>query len=79
MELSERIKNATERIQAEARGLKNRIGVLGTEVGRDEAKRGHWDTVKGSLGRGLGRLQSVEMAHRERVRERVVRQYKIGE
>lgn len=78
-ELIDRIKSGTERTQSEARGLKNRISVLGTKVGRDEAKRGHWDTLKGSLGRAVQKLQSSEMAHRERVRERVVRQYKIGE
>lgn len=55
-----------------------RIEALGATVGRDEGRRGHWDGLKAGLKRSLGRYQQVEMAQRERVKDRVARQYRIG-
>lgn len=59
--------------------LRKRLEELGYEVGNDEAKRGHWDNLKSTFKRAVERQQSLEMAQRERVRERVARQYRIGE
>lgn len=58
--------------------LRNQIGRLGEQVGRDEARRGHWENLKSGLKRGVERQQKLEMEQRERVRERVKRQYLIG-
>ncbi|GAA5931785.1 uncharacterized protein JCM15063_001567 [Sporobolomyces koalae] len=57
--------------------LRKQIAGLGTQVGADEARRGHWDNLKSTLKRAVERQQSLEMAQRERVRERVARQYRI--
>lgn len=58
--------------------LKSHIAALGSDVAHDPARRGHWDNLKGSLKRAIERQQTIEMAQRERVRERVARQYRIG-
>ncbi|GAA5875341.1 hypothetical protein JCM16303_000588 [Sporobolomyces ruberrimus] len=58
--------------------LRKKLEELGYEVGNDEAKRGHWDNLKSTFKRAVERQQSLEMAQRERVRERVARQYRIG-
>lgn len=58
--------------------LRKQVGVLGEQVGRDEARRGHWENLRGFLKRGVERQQKLEMEQRERVRERVKRQYLIG-
>ena len=57
--------------------LTKRIDALGRQVGSDEAKRGHWDTLKSSLGRALSKLQMVGKEHRAMVRDRVKRQFLI--
>ncbi|GAA5904994.1 uncharacterized protein JCM6883_004932 [Sporobolomyces salmoneus] len=57
--------------------LKKRITELGHQVGNDEARRGHWENLKAGLKRAVERQQTIEMAQRERVRERVSRQYRI--
>ncbi|KAM0747501.1 t-SNARE [Meredithblackwellia eburnea MCA 4105] len=78
---SEELTGQVDQMQKELRevsvGLMNRVQVLGTQVGRDDAKRGHWDSLKVSLQRAVAKYQQVEMTHRERVKERVARQYKI--
>lgn len=59
--------------------LKKQIEDLGHQVGADEARRGHWENLKSGFKRAIERQQSLEMQQRERVRERVARQYRIGE
>jgi t-SNARE complex subunit (syntaxin) len=59
--------------------LKKQIEELGHQVGTDEARRGHWENLKSGFKRAIERQQSLEMQQRERVRERVARQYRIGE
>ncbi|KAI5477452.1 syntaxin [Pseudohyphozyma bogoriensis] len=76
-ELTSQIDVLTAQLQLDSSDLTKRIGVLGTQVGRDEARRGHWETLKGGLGRAVGRWQQVESQQRQRIRERVARQYKI--
>lgn len=51
--------------------------MLGQQVGQDEAKKDHWDTLKSSLGRAVSKLQMTGKAHRERIRDRVGRQFRI--
>ncbi|GAA6062477.1 hypothetical protein JCM10212_000012 [Sporobolomyces blumeae] len=67
--------NAT--LSLESTSIKKRISDLGGQVGADEARRGHWDNVKSALRRSVERWASLETAQRERVRERVARQYRI--
>ncbi|GAA5992789.1 hypothetical protein JCM5350_002267 [Sporobolomyces pararoseus] len=57
--------------------LKKQITELGHQVGTDEARRGHWENLKSGFKRAVERQQSLEMQQRERVRERVARQYRI--
>ncbi|KAK4703170.1 hypothetical protein P7C70_g3047, partial [Phenoliferia sp. Uapishka_3] len=64
-------------LRNEIGGIKRRIEELGKTVGRDEGRRGHWDGLKASLGKAVGRYQQIEMAQRERIKDRVARQYKI--
>ncbi|GAA6013038.1 hypothetical protein JCM8202_002996 [Rhodotorula sphaerocarpa] len=73
LELSVLSSSLTERVSA----YRARIAVLGEQVGRDEARRGHWENCKAALGRVVERWQRVERDHRERVRDKISRQMKI--
>lgn len=74
LELSVLSPSLTEQVSA----YRARIAVLGEQVGRDEARRGHWENCKAALGRVVERCQRVERDHRERVRDKISRQMKIG-
>ncbi|GAA6004562.1 hypothetical protein JCM10207_000936 [Rhodosporidiobolus poonsookiae] len=56
---------------------KLRIERLGRDVGKDEARRGHWENLKAQLGRAMEKWQRNEMGQREKVRERVARQMQV--
>ncbi|GAA5989291.1 hypothetical protein JCM10908_001244 [Rhodotorula pacifica] len=56
---------------------RSRISTLAEQVGKDEARRGHWENLKAALGRSVEKWQKVERDHREKVREKISRQMKI--
>ncbi|BGO89533.1 Plasma membrane t-SNARE, secretory vesicle fusion [Rhodotorula toruloides] len=58
---------------------RSRIAVLGQQVGKDEARRGHWENLKAALQRMVEKWQRAEQAHREKVRDKIGRQMRIGE
>lgn len=58
--------------------MTSRIAALGSIVGKDEAKRGHFDNLKTAMQRNVQSFQRVETAQRSRIRERITRQYKIS-
>lgn len=76
--LTSQITQTTEELHASSQLIKNRISTLGTKVGRDEGRRAHFETLKTGLGRAVQKFHTIERAQRERVKERVARQYKIG-
>lgn len=76
-ELTNQVDGLTLSLTSTTSSLTQRIAALSPQLGKDEARRGHWETLKGSLGRAVNKLQMTEKGHRERIRERVARQYKI--
>ncbi|GAA5896468.1 hypothetical protein JCM5296_000674 [Sporobolomyces johnsonii] len=77
-EVSISLSQLTSQLAADSTSHKNRIAALGGQVGSDEARRGHWENLKAALGRAVERWQRIEMGQREKVKERVARQYRIG-
>ncbi|GAA5868722.1 hypothetical protein JCM1840_004369 [Sporobolomyces johnsonii] len=77
-EVSISLSRLTSQLAADSTSHKNRIAALGAQVGSDEARRGHWENLKAALGRAVERWQRIEMGQREKVKERVARQYRIG-
>ncbi|CEQ39730.1 SPOSA6832_01287, partial [Sporobolomyces salmonicolor] len=68
----------TSQLAADSTSHKNRIATLGAQVGSDEVRRGHWENLKAALGRAVETWQTIEMGQREKVKEKVARQYRIG-
>lgn len=58
---------------------RSRIAGLGQQVGKDEARRGHWENLKAALQRTVEKWQRAEQSHREKVRDKIGRQMRIGE
>ncbi|GAA5848416.1 hypothetical protein JCM8547_004508 [Rhodosporidiobolus lusitaniae] len=56
---------------------RSRIAKLGEQVGKDEARRSHWENLKAQLQRAVAKWQAIEQGQREKVKERVARQMKI--
>ncbi|BGP13804.1 hypothetical protein JCM10213_006364 [Rhodosporidiobolus nylandii] len=57
--------------------FRSRIEKLGAQVGKDEARRSHWENLKAQLSRAVEKWQRIEMGQREKVKERVARQMQI--
>ncbi|GAA5920218.1 hypothetical protein JCM1841_000422 [Sporobolomyces salmonicolor] len=68
----------TSQLAADSTSHKNRIATLGAQVGSDEVRRGHWENLKAALGRAVETWQTIEMGQREKVKEKVARQCRIG-
>lgn len=75
--VSNSIDGLTLAITTNAQKLRTRIHTLGTQVGKDETKRQHWDTLKGSLLRATQKFNDNEKKARDSVKDRIIRQYKI--
>ncbi|GAA6025440.1 hypothetical protein JCM11491_004314 [Sporobolomyces phaffii] len=71
------LNDVNARLALEGTAITAELARLGHGVGRDEARRGHWDNVKAGFKRAVERQHGLEMAQRERVRDRVARQYRI--
>ncbi|GAA5885312.1 hypothetical protein JCM6882_009565 [Rhodosporidiobolus microsporus] len=76
-ELSVELNEFSASLTLESAKLKGRLTELGKGVGRDEARRSHWENLKAQLGRAVQKWQTGEMQQREKVKERVARQMHI--
>ena len=77
--LSLELASLSAKLSSEVSSHRSRISNLSERVGNDEARRGHWENLKAALGRAVERWQRVERDHREKVRDKISRQMKIGE
>ncbi|GAA6042766.1 hypothetical protein JCM8097_007466 [Rhodosporidiobolus ruineniae] len=76
-DLSVELQELSAALSLDAAKLRSRVEALGGQVGRDEARRSHWENLKAQLGRAVEKWRRVEMEVREKVRERVGRQLQI--
>ncbi|TKA54936.1 hypothetical protein B0A53_02409 [Rhodotorula sp. CCFEE 5036] len=75
--LSLELASLSAKLSSEVSSYRSRISDLSERVGKDEARRGHWENLKAALGRAVERWQRVERDHREKVRDKISRQMKI--
>lgn len=77
--LAVELSSLTSTLASQVTSQRSRISKLADQVGADEARRGHWENLKAALGRSVDKWQRVERDHREKVRDKIGRQMKIGE
>lgn len=76
-EVTDSIDGLTLSITTGIQKLRSRVQVLGTQVGKDQTKRQHWETLKGSLLRATTKFNVNEKKHRDAIKDRISRQYRI--
>ncbi|GAA5968071.1 hypothetical protein JCM11641_003718 [Rhodosporidiobolus odoratus] len=76
-DLSVELNELAAALALQSNEFKTRIAKLGEQVGKDEARRSHWENLKAQLGRAVEKWQRIEMGQREKVKERVARQMQI--
>ncbi|BGO97641.1 Plasma membrane t-SNARE, secretory vesicle fusion [Rhodotorula toruloides] len=75
--LAVEITTLSSRLSQDISYHRSRIAELGQQVGKDEARRGHWENLKAALQRMVEKWQRAEQSHREKVRDKIGRQMRI--
>lgn len=75
---SNQLASLTEETSALARDLRNRIKSLESRSQRDSTKRTQADNVKHQFKNSIKRYQGIEANFRQKNKERIERQYRIG-